>query len=73
MPETTRLGFGIAPFSGSFSSAQAVALLNAAYESGVRHFDTAPIYGWGEGEESVGAFAAGKRDLTIVTKAGMSP
>jgi len=49
------------------------ALLNVAYESGIRHFDTAPIYGWGEGETVMGAFAAERGDLTVVTKVGISP
>lgn len=55
------------------SNDEAFALLMAAYDSGIRHFDTAPLYSWGAAEEVLGAFAAGKTDLTIVTKAGIAP
>lgn len=68
-----RLGFGTAPVSGSFARADALKLLNAAYEAGIRHFDTAPLYGWGEGEVTLGEFAAGKSELTLVTKVGLTP
>lgn len=52
---------------------QALALLMAAHDGGIPHFDTAPFYSWGAAEEVLGAFAAGKTDLTIVTKAGIAP
>ncbi len=55
------------------SREDAFALLSAAYESGIRHFDTAPLYSWGAAEDVLGAFVAGKSDLTIVTKAGIAP
>lgn len=51
---------------------EALALLSAAYDSGIRHFDVAPLYGWGAAEELFGAFAANKRDVAIVTKAGIA-
>lgn len=52
---------------------EALALLAAAYESGIRHFDTAPLYGWGAAEDLLGAFGRGKLDLAIVTKVGIAP
>lgn len=52
---------------------EALALLTAAYDVGIRHFDTAPLYGWGAAEELLGAFATGRSDLCIVTKAGIAP
>jgi len=71
---TTQLGFGTAPVSGAFSRQETLALLEAAFENGIRHFDTAPLYGWGRGEEVLGEFAAAKREpLTVFTKAGLCP
>lgn len=52
---------------------EALAILAAAYESGIRHFDTAPLYCWGASEDLLGAFGVGKTDLTITTKAGITP
>jgi len=47
-------------------------LLNAAYDSGITHFDTAPLYGQGYTEELVGRFLKNKRErLTITTKFGL--
>lgn len=71
--KTARLGFGTSYIPGALSRDEVLMLLNAAYESGIRHFDTAPMYGWGAAEELLGAFAAGKPDLIIVTKAGIAP
>src|SRR5262245_28577271 len=50
----------------------AVQVLTAAWEAGVRYFDTAPHYGLGLAERRLGAFLAGKpRDEFVVsTKAG---
>lgn len=74
-PKTkAKLGFGTAPVSGTLSKRERLALLAAAYESGIRHFDTAPLYGWGTGEEVMGEFARGRNaELTIVTKVGIEP
>jgi len=66
------LGFGTSFLPGTLARSEALALLSAAYDSGIRHFDVAPLYGWGAAEELFGAFAAGKNDLTIVTKAGIA-
>ncbi|HYD88946.1 MAG TPA: aldo/keto reductase [Vitreimonas sp.] len=74
LQSATRLGFGTALVSGAYTGRETLALLETAYESGIRHFDTAPLYGWGRGEEALGEFAAGKGDgLTIFTKAGLVP
>lgn len=49
-------------------------LLEKAYDCGIRHFDVARMYGLGQTEAEVGAFAAGKRDqLIIATKFGIEP
>lgn len=73
--EVTRLGFGGAPLGNLFSAVAedaAGAALAAAWESGQRLFDTAPLYGHGLGETRIGAFLRGKpRDeYTLSTKVG---
>jgi D-threo-aldose 1-dehydrogenase len=55
----TRLGLGGAPMGGLFSDVeerQAYETLSAAYKSGVRYFDTAPLYGSGKSERFFGEF-----------------
>ncbi len=49
-------------------------LLETAFEHGIHHFDTAPLYGQGEAEGLLGRFARSRRDrLTITTKFGLLP
>ena len=56
------------------STQERLALLAAAYNSGITHFDTAAYYGYGEAERLLGGFLAGKRDkVTITTKFGIEP
>jgi D-threo-aldose 1-dehydrogenase len=46
----TELGFGAAPIGGfraTISEAEAQALLEAAWQGGMRFFDTSPFYGYG--------------------------
>lgn len=55
---STRLGLGGAPLGNLFapvSDAEAHALLDAAWASGCRSFDTAPHYGHGLSEQRLGA------------------
>jgi len=71
----TRLGFGTAPLGGLYSPFphdEAVALVRHAWETGVRYFDTAPLYGYGLAEERLAEVLADKpRDsFTISTKVG---
>jgi aryl-alcohol dehydrogenase-like predicted oxidoreductase len=52
----------------------ALALLETAHDSGIRHFDTARMYSAGESEILLGEFARHRRaSLTIVSKAGIAP
>ncbi|HBO81473.1 MAG TPA: aldo/keto reductase, partial [Cupriavidus sp.] len=46
--QTTRLGFGGSGIMGALDRRQSLSMLRAAYDAGVRHFDTAPMYGYGE-------------------------
>ena len=56
--EVTTLGLGGAPMGGfraTISDAEALALIDAAYDGGVRYFDTSPYYGYGRSELRMGA------------------
>lgn len=53
---------------------ESLALLGAAFDAGITHFDTARMYGYGEAERAVGQFIAGRRQqVTIATKFGIFP
>jgi D-threo-aldose 1-dehydrogenase len=72
--QTTSLGFGCASIFRVSSRAERFDLLRAAYDSGLRHFDVAPMYGLGRAEHELGAFARPHRsELTIATKFGIRP
>jgi D-threo-aldose 1-dehydrogenase len=61
-----KLGFGTAPLGNMFRNipeAEALATVDAAWEQGIRHFDTAPLYGAGLAELRLGeALAKRKRE-----------
>jgi len=71
----TRLMLGTAPIGGLYapvSAADAHATFDAAWQAGIRAFDTAPHYGVGLAEQRLGEFLAGKprADYTVSTKVG---
>jgi D-threo-aldose 1-dehydrogenase len=73
--QVSELGFGAAPIAGLYEpvdEADAEATVAAAWDSGVRYFDTAPHYGVGLSETRLGRALAGRpRDeLVISTKVG---
>jgi D-threo-aldose 1-dehydrogenase len=73
--EVTTLGFGAAPIGNLYTAVDdetAHAAINAAWEGGVRYFDTAPHYGLGLSEQRLGAaLAEHHRDEVVVsTKVG---
>ena len=69
---TTRLGFGCGSVMGVLGWSDSMRMLESAFDAGIRHFDTAPAYGYGEAERCVGAFAARHPgQLTIATKFGI--
>jgi aryl-alcohol dehydrogenase-like predicted oxidoreductase len=45
-------------------------ILDAAYQSGVRFFDTADVYGDGASEQSIGEFLRRHADVSVATKLG---
>lgn len=68
----TRLCFGTGTLFRLHSSRERQRLLDAAYDLGIRHFDTARSYGLGDAEREVGRFVSRHRgDVTVATKFGM--
>jgi aryl-alcohol dehydrogenase-like predicted oxidoreductase len=64
----TAIGYGPSDDTAS------IAAIRRAHELGVTHFDTAEMYGWGEGEKLLGHALAPIRDeVTIATKFGFTP
>jgi D-threo-aldose 1-dehydrogenase len=73
--EVTALGFGAASIAGLYTPVDeqtAAATVEAAWDAGIRFFDTAPHYGLGLSERRLGAALRGKpRDEYVVsTKVG---
>jgi D-threo-aldose 1-dehydrogenase len=69
------LVFGGAPIGGLYapvSDEAAAGTLQAAWDAGIRAFDTAPHYGVGLSERRIGDFLAGRRraDFVVSTKVG---
>jgi aryl-alcohol dehydrogenase-like predicted oxidoreductase len=70
----SRLGFGCVALTAFPTVRAAHRLLDCAFEAGVTHFDTAPIYGQGYSELVLGKFLAKHRgQVTVATKFGMAP
>ena len=71
---TTRLGYGCSSLMGGLGRRESLALLAAAYEAGIRHFDVAPAYGFGQAEGCLGEFLSSRRgEVTVTTKYGIPP
>lgn len=71
----TELGFGTAPLGNlyrSITDEEAAATLEAAWDGGVRYFDTAPLYGLGLSETRLNRFLRGKprEDYVLSSKIG---
>lgn len=72
--ETTRLGYGCSSLMAGIGRRESLRLLETAYDAGIRHFDVAPIYGYGEAESCLGDFLERhRRDVTLTTKYGIAP
>src|SRR5262247_3098197 len=65
------LGFGSAPLGNMFRNIpeeEAAATVDAAWQQGIRYFDTAPLYGAGLSEMRLGrALAKHKRDEYVLS------
>jgi D-threo-aldose 1-dehydrogenase len=73
--DVTTLGLGGAPMGGfraKITDAEAMALTDAAYDGGVRYFDTSPFYGYGRSELRMGAALRERPrdDFVLSTKIG---
>jgi aryl-alcohol dehydrogenase-like predicted oxidoreductase len=68
----SKLGLGCSQLGSVLTKAgdPPEALLEAAYEAGVRFFDTADIYGQGNSERFIGRTVARRKDVRICTKVG---
>jgi len=75
MESLPRLGFGLASLGNLYRQVDgktASATLEAAWESGIRYYDTAPHYGLGLAEHRLGEFLSDRArgDVVISTKVG---
>jgi predicted oxidoreductase len=70
---TGRIGFGCAYVTGGFEKRRNLKLLQGAFDCGIRHYDTAPMYGHGTSEDVVGeAFKHLRSQISVTTKVGIS-
>jgi aryl-alcohol dehydrogenase-like predicted oxidoreductase len=74
--KTSVIGMGGWPMGkgmyGAVDEVEVIAALHKAYDLGITLFDTAPNYGWGASEETMGRGLKGIRQkCIIVTKAGI--
>lgn len=69
--DTLSLGLGCASLYGLPGKRDRRALLDAAYDLGIRHFDVAPMYGLGVAEAELGQFRRAHPDISIGTKFGI--
>ncbi len=68
-----RLGFGCGRLKGGVEKTNALRLVHAALDLGIRHFDTAPPYGLGASEAVLGEALKGRQEVvTVFTKAGLA-
>jgi D-threo-aldose 1-dehydrogenase len=69
---TTRLGFGCSSIMGAIGRRDSLRLLEAAYDAGIRHFDVAPAYGYGEAESCLcDLIHRHPADITVTSKYGI--
>ncbi|MYC05742.1 MAG: aldo/keto reductase [Chloroflexi bacterium] len=72
--ETSVVGFGGWPMGrghyGSFDETDVLRAIDASIDLGVTLFDTAAVYGWGEGEKLLGRALKGRRDKVVLVSKG---
>lgn len=72
MPTTDNLGFGCVALTQHTFLKDAEKILDVAFNNGIKHFDTALLYGNGYSEKILGSFIKNKRhEITIATKCGL--
>ncbi len=68
----SRIGFGTSKLFRLHSSRERQHVLESAFDAGIRHFDTARMYGLGLAERELGRFLSRHRgDVTVATKFGI--
>ncbi len=71
---TSVIGFGGWPMGrghyGSFDEDEVIRAVHEAIDQGITLFDTAAVYGWGEGEKLLGRALKGKRDRVVLVSKG---
>jgi D-threo-aldose 1-dehydrogenase len=73
-PGSLRIGFGTNRLGSLGGTRERTRLLNRVWDLGIRHFDTAPLYGGGDAESWLGDFlACSKDEATVTTKFGLRP
>ena len=71
-PEVSVVGLGTNNFGRRCDYDRTLAVIDAALDAGITHFDTADIYGQGMSEDYIGRALEGRRDKVILaTKFGM--
>ncbi len=67
-----QVGFGCSAILGRSGRSESLRALAAAWDEGIRFFDTARSYGYGESETLMGEFLAGRREQAVIaTKFGI--
>lgn len=71
----SRLGFGTAEIGGLYKEidqTDALSVLDHAWSLGIRYYDTAPLYGYGNSERRLGRALSGRRrdEFAVSTKVG---
>ena len=67
----SKIGFGCASIYAGSEMRRSAHLIEAALSAGIRHFDTAPLYGGGQSEDVLGQVLSGVADITLATKVGI--
>ena len=67
----SRIGFGCQRIYAGSEARRSARLIEAALSAGIRHFDTAPMYGDGQSEDVLGQVLRGVADITLTTKVGI--
>ena len=66
--EITRLGYGCGRLAPGLEAKHSYRMIETALAKGIRHFDTAPLYG---SEELLGQILSGDTSITVTTKFGI--
>ncbi|MEV6863186.1 aldo/keto reductase [Streptosporangium subroseum] len=65
-PKLSVVGLGCNNFGSRIDAAASAAVVHAALDAGITHFDTAEMYGNGKSEEFLGAALGSRRDEVVI-------